>query len=75
MINSTRQAELIKKYDVPVPRYTSYPTMPYWDTEKFDRTQWVSSVKRSFDESTKRKGSVSTYIFPFAKSLCTYWRL
>lgn len=23
--------ELINKYNVPGPRYTSYPTVPYWD--------------------------------------------
>ena len=27
-------SELIEKYNIPVPRYTSYPTVPFWDMEK-----------------------------------------
>lgn len=72
MITSNQQVELIKKYDVPMPRYTSYPTMPYWDTENFDNTKWVEALKRSFDESNDTKG-ISLYIhLPFCESLCTY---
>lgn len=72
MTSSTHHAELIKKYDVPVPRYTSYPTMPYWDTNKFDTKKWMEAVKRSFDESNGTKG-ISLYIhLPFCESLCTY---
>lgn len=33
---NTTPAELLAKYDVPSPRYTSYPTVPYWD-EKIGR--------------------------------------
>jgi len=72
MINSPRREELIKKFDIPVPRYTSYPTMPYWDTSNFDNDKWVSAVKRAFDESNATKG-ISLYIhLPFCESLCTY---
>jgi len=64
--------DLIRKYDVPVPRYTSYPTVPAWDIEKFSTTQWVSAVERIFDETNKTKG-ISVYIhLPFCESLCTY---
>jgi oxygen-independent coproporphyrinogen III oxidase len=24
---------LLHKYDMPIPRYTSYPTVPYWEQE------------------------------------------
>ncbi|HEY0656498.1 MAG TPA: oxygen-independent coproporphyrinogen III oxidase [Chryseosolibacter sp.] len=66
------QRALIKKYDVPVPRYTSYPTMPYWETENFSLEKWISAVKRSFNESNLTKG-ISLYIhLPFCESLCTY---
>jgi oxygen-independent coproporphyrinogen-3 oxidase len=66
------QAALIKKYDVPVPRYTSYPTMPYWDTDQFDKEKWIASVKRAFHESNDTAG-ISLYIhLPFCESLCTY---
>jgi oxygen-independent coproporphyrinogen-3 oxidase len=26
---------LIDKYNIPGPRYTSYPTVPYWDESTF----------------------------------------
>lgn len=72
MISSTQQTHLLKKYDVPVPRYTSYPTMPYWDTSNFDTAKWTEAVKRSFEESNNTKG-ISLYIhLPFCESLCTY---
>jgi oxygen-independent coproporphyrinogen-3 oxidase len=72
MIESQNQAALIKKYDVPVPRYTSYPTVPYWDIQRFNTEKWISAVKRSFSESNDSKG-ISLYIhLPFCESLCTY---
>ena len=30
-------SSLIQKYNVPGPRYTSYPTVPYWESEFFTR--------------------------------------
>jgi oxygen-independent coproporphyrinogen III oxidase len=72
MITTAEQQALIKKYDVPVPRYTSYPTMPYWDTENFSNEKWITAVKRSFGESNDTKG-ISLYLhLPFCESLCTY---
>jgi oxygen-independent coproporphyrinogen-3 oxidase len=63
---------LAEKYNVAAPRYTSYPTMPYWDVEAFTVEGWEGSVKRSFDESNKTEG-ISLYIhLPFCESLCTY---
>lgn len=63
---------LIKKYDVPVPRYTSYPTVPYWDIESFSVSGWWQAVERCFSESNAAKG-ISLYIhLPFCESLCTY---
>lgn len=60
------------KYNVPAPRYTSYPTMPYWDPTLFNVTEWEQSVKRSFIESNETEG-ISIYIhLPFCESLCTY---
>lgn len=65
-------AELIRKYDVPTPRYTSYPTVPHWNTEAFSTDQWIQAVKRTFDESNETKG-ISLYLhLPFCESLCTY---
>lgn len=65
-------SSLIRKYDVPVPRYTSYPTMPCWDTDKFTVNEWEASVQRCFDETNNQQG-ISVYIhLPFCESLCTY---
>lgn len=60
------------KYNVPGPRYTSYPTVPYWDEQAPSQTQWKALVKESFDISNKTEG-ISLYIhLPFCESLCTY---
>jgi oxygen-independent coproporphyrinogen-3 oxidase len=64
--------QLVKKYNVAAPRYTSYPTVPYWDTGLFTMEGWKTSVKRSFDESNQAEG-ISLYVhLPFCESLCTY---
>lgn len=63
---------LIEKYNVPGPRYTSYPTVPYWDNDTFSSKHWKTSVKRSFLESNSKEG-ISLYIhLPFCESLCTF---
>ncbi|WP_326518937.1 oxygen-independent coproporphyrinogen III oxidase [Acinetobacter sp. CAAS 2-6] len=63
---------LIQKYNVPGPRYTSYPTVPYWEDSSFSQELWQQSLKRSFDESNASEG-ISLYIhLPFCESLCTF---
>ena len=63
---------LISKYNIPGPRYTSYPTVPYWDEEGIPYSEWIHSVKRSFEESNANEG-ISLYIhLPFCESLCTF---
>lgn len=72
MERSKPLTELLRKYDVPTPRYTSYPTVPSWDATTFTKQRWTDAVKRSFDESNEDKG-ISLYIhLPFCESLCTY---
>lgn len=64
--------KLVDKYHVAAPRYTSYPTVPYWDTDNFDASQWISSVSEVFKLSNSGDG-MSLYIhLPFCESLCTY---
>lgn len=64
--------QLINKYHVAAPRYTSYPTVPYWDTAAPDVNKWKESVKFSFDQSNASNG-ISLYVhLPFCESLCTY---
>jgi oxygen-independent coproporphyrinogen-3 oxidase len=63
---------LVNKYNVAGPRYTSYPTVPYWDMETFSMDAWVSSLKQSFVESNTSEG-LSLYLhLPFCESLCTF---
>ncbi|GEL11611.1 oxygen-independent coproporphyrinogen-3 oxidase [Flavobacterium glycines] len=63
---------LIQKYNVPGPRYTSYPTVPYWNEAQFTYEDWISSLKKSFKESNTKEG-ISLYIhLPFCESLCTF---
>lgn len=63
---------IIQKYNVPGPRYTSYPTVPYWDANTFSGKQWEQTVKRSFTESNDKEG-ISLYIhLPFCESMCTF---
>lgn len=62
---------LIKKYNVAAPRYTSYPTVPYWDVADWDQQQWFNSVRKSYNESSDN--GISLYIhLPFCENLCTY---
>ncbi len=63
---------LVRKYNVPCPRYTSYPTVPYWDEDSFCLEGWSESLRRAFAESNDTEG-ISVYIhLPFCESLCTF---
>lgn len=63
---------LIQKYNVPGPRYTSYPTVPYWDEGDFSYEIWTETLKKSFIQSNGPEG-ISLYIhLPFCESLCTF---
>ncbi|MFO0356202.1 MAG: oxygen-independent coproporphyrinogen III oxidase [Sphingobacteriaceae bacterium] len=62
---------LISKYNIPVPRYTSYPTVPFWEKTPTEE-EWLSLVKQTFKASNKTEG-ISLYLhLPFCESLCTY---
>ena len=63
---------LISKYNIAGPRYTSYPTVPYWDNDTFSLKLWKASIKQSFVESNTKEG-ISLYIhLPFCESLCPF---
>ncbi|MEM0994590.1 MAG: oxygen-independent coproporphyrinogen III oxidase [Bacteroidota bacterium] len=60
---------LLEKYDVPAPRYTSYPTVPYWQKTPPTQAAWLEQVQLSFDKNDE----ISLYIhLPFCEKLCTY---
>lgn len=63
---------LIHKYNIPGPRYTSYPTVPYWDVNGFSDEKWKATLMGSFAMSNATEG-ISLYIhLPFCESLCTF---
>lgn len=63
--------DLIKKYNVQAPRYTSYPTVPYWSNIPKD-AQWKQNAANAFKKCNSKDG-ISVYIhLPFCQSLCTY---
>ena len=66
----TTFAELARKYDVPAPRYTSYPTVPYWE-EAPSRDQWITSIRSTLQASGRDGWSCYLHI-PFCETLCTF---
>ena len=63
---------LISKYNVAGPRYTSYPTVPYWNKELFTLKGWKETLVNSFNESNTTEG-ISLYIhLPYCESMCTF---
>ena len=64
--------ELLKKYDVPGPRYTSYPTILHW-ADRPTLEEWISSVSESLDLTERHGNGAAVYVHvPFCQSLCTY---
>lgn len=60
---------LFAKYDIAAPRYTSYPTVPYWSGDGFAPESWLVRASRAFESDP----CISLYIhLPFCESLCTY---
>jgi len=58
----------IEKFDIPGPRYTSYPTAPAWSAD-VDKTVYQERLK-IFGQSDK---TLSLYIhIPFCQTMCTY---
>jgi oxygen-independent coproporphyrinogen III oxidase len=61
--------DLFAKYDVPAPRYTSYPTVPFW-TDSPTTGQWIDHLSNAFVDPA---ATWSLYFhLPFCESLCTF---
>lgn len=61
------QPQLIEKYAKPVPRYTSYPTAPHFNSDVDNETykSWLGSLKKT--------DSLSLYVhIPFCDTLCWF---
>ena len=61
---------LLAKYNVPGPRYTSYPTVPYWEHSP-SQAQWIDALRAASLGSQGSGAAVYVHI-PFCRSLCTY---
>lgn len=62
-------SELIRKYDIPAPRYTSYPTVPYW-SDIPTTSDWLESIEESLSRPDK---AWAMYLhIPFCETLCTF---
>ncbi|MGC3997421.1 MAG: oxygen-independent coproporphyrinogen III oxidase [Anaeromyxobacter sp.] len=60
--------ELIRKYDRPGPRYTSYPTAPEW-SEAFGPAQYQDHLARA----NAAQGPLSLYVhLPFCREMCRF---
>ena len=63
---------LIDKYNVPIPRYTSYPTVPFWKDDLTDNADWEIQIKKAIQTNKTAEG-ISLYLhLPFCEQLCTY---
>ena len=63
--------QLVAKYNVAGPRYTSYPTVPYWDKATFSTDGWLDSLNIHADKASSNE--ISLYIhLPFCESMCTF---
>ena len=61
--------DLLKKYDVQVPRYTSYPTVPSW-TVTPETSAWYAEISETL---TPVDSSWALYLhLPFCENLCTF---
>jgi oxygen-independent coproporphyrinogen-3 oxidase len=62
-------ADLFAKYDVPIPRYTSYPTVPQWHRSP-TTAEWIESLGTALADP---QASLGLYVhLPFCESLCTF---
>lgn len=57
---------------MPGPRYTSYPSVPYWDVEAFTEAEWLSRLRRAC-AGADDTGGISIYVhLPYCERLCTF---
>ncbi|HEY1724736.1 MAG TPA: oxygen-independent coproporphyrinogen III oxidase [Steroidobacteraceae bacterium] len=61
---------LIAKYDVAGPRYTSYPTVPYWEGTP-SAAQWIAHVAAALAQADEHGAALYLHI-PFCRALCTF---
>ncbi|PST82768.1 oxygen-independent coproporphyrinogen III oxidase [Pedobacter yulinensis] len=62
---------LLDKYNQAVPRYTSYPAMPFWKTGTFTAGSWQQNLAAAFRKDPEQPVSLYVHL-PFCEKLCTY---
>lgn len=59
---------LLEKYNIPGPRYTSYPTVPFWNNN-ISESSWKQSILESYTD----EDGLSLYLhLPYCETFCTY---
>lgn len=59
---------LLEKYNVPGPRYTSYPAVPFWNNQ-ISEASWKQSILESYSDAD----GLSIYLhLPYCETFCTY---
>ena len=64
-------SQLFQKYTTAGPRYTSYPTVPFWQNEQFTSQKYQSRLLSTF--AKEKQHGIAVYIhLPYCESLCTF---
>ena len=67
----TADLSLLAKYNKEIPRYTSYPTVPFW-ADHLAYEPYLSALCGQITGANKKEG-IALYIhLPFCDTLCTY---
>ena len=60
--------ELVRRYDIPAPRYTSYPTAPAWSTQVS-----AAALALALEAADARPAPLSLYVhIPFCRERCSF---
>jgi oxygen-independent coproporphyrinogen-3 oxidase len=69
-MNAVVADSLLSKYDVAGPRYTSYPTVPYWESTPSE-AQWVERIAAALHAGAEHGAALYVHV-PFCRALCTF---
>lgn len=62
----------LAKYDVAGPRYSCYPTVPYWEDTPSE-AQWLERVAAAVARADAHRRAAAVYVHvPFCRALCTF---